>query len=210
MLSWRGDYRQLSETEWMPNISRLIIVGQYLRYRFRDLKGILIGWGDLFEDQPSHFRLYISLIRVRSSAAHPTASRREIRDRRASLIAPFPSQASPPLSSLTSPSLPRANFRDCRRLSLITAAVASAASSTAMHFRIYARTRLIADYRVYESACFAKLRCYRQDFARTSNYVCMDLQFFTFYPRNVFLLRKYWCTVIVSFFISCDKQLTFF
>lgn len=43
---------------------------------------------------------YISLIRFRSSVTHPTASRREIRDRRASLIASFPSQASLPFPSL--------------------------------------------------------------------------------------------------------------
>lgn len=145
-----------------------------MRYRFCDFKGPRILIGRVISLKTNRATSgYISLIRVRSSVAHPTASRREIRDRRASLITPFPSQASP-FSSLTSLSLSLANFRDCRRLSLITAAVASAASSTAIHFRIYAHTRLIADYRVYESACFAKLRCYRQDFTRLSNYVCMD------------------------------------
>lgn len=62
-----------------------------------------------------------------------------------------------------------ANFRECRRLSLITIAVAPAVSFSPVRFRIYVHTRLIADYRVYQSACFAKLRCYRWNFARSSN-----------------------------------------
>lgn len=66
---------------------------------------------------------YISLIRVRSSVTHPTASRREIRDRRASLIASFPSQASLPFPSLPPSLLPPSLFLSPREFSRLSTAV---------------------------------------------------------------------------------------
>lgn len=181
-----------------------------MRYRFCDFKGprILIGWVISLKTNRATSG-YISLIRVRSSVAHPTASRREIRDRRASLIAPFPSQASPPFSYLTSVSLSLS-----REFSRLSTAVVNYCRG---RFRREFHRNTLPDLRSYEAyrglsrlreCVFRKIEMLPAGFYET---VKLRMHgFFTFYPRNIFLLGKYLCTVlIVYFFISCDKQLTF-
>lgn len=140
---------------------------------------------------------YISLIRVRSSVAHPTASRREIRDRRASLIAPFPSQTSPPFSSLTAPSL------SCEFSRLSTAVVNYCRGCFRREFH---RNTLpdLRSYEAYRGLSRLRERVFREIEMLPAGF-CETVKlrmhgFFTFYPRNVYLLRKYLCTVIIVSF----------
>lgn len=173
---------------WLDNI----------RDRFRNLKGPrAFDWVISLKTNRAASG-FISLIRVRSNVAHPTASRREIRDRRASLIAPFPSQASPPFPLFLPLSFSLSRAREFSRLSTAVVNYCRGRFRREFHRNTLPDLHSYEDYRVYESAWFAKWKCYRQDFAESLNYVCMESLHFirvTFFGSS---MRAYSC-VRVSF-----------